>query len=62
MNTLKAYLELIRYPLFAIPIAATLPRCTDRLRGGVELAGWANIANRTARLFRRHDEERLLPP
>ena len=25
MNTLKAYLELIRYPLFAIPIAATLP-------------------------------------
>ncbi len=25
MNTLKAYLELIRYPLFAIPIVATLP-------------------------------------
>ena len=25
MNTLKSYLELIRYPLFAIPIVATLP-------------------------------------
>ena len=25
MNTFKAYLELIRYPLFAIPIVATLP-------------------------------------
>lgn len=25
MNTLKAYLELIRYPLFAIPLVATLP-------------------------------------
>ena len=25
MKTLKAYLELIRYPLFAIPIVATLP-------------------------------------
>lgn len=25
MNTVKAYLELIRYPLFAIPIVATLP-------------------------------------
>ena len=25
MNTLRAYLELIRYPLFAIPIVATLP-------------------------------------
>ena len=25
MNTIRAYLELIRYPLFAIPIVATLP-------------------------------------
>ena len=30
MNRFKAYLELIRYPLFAIPIVATLPGAPHR--------------------------------
>ena len=61
MNTLKAYLELIRYPLFAIPIAATLPGALIASEGEWNWRVGLTLLI-AARLLRRHDEERLLPP
>ena len=62
MSRFKAYLELIRYPLFAIPIVATLPGALIASEGHFTPACRGDTGDCTLRLFRWNDKERLFSP
>ena len=61
MSRLKAYLELVRYPLFAIPIVATLPGALIASQGKFHVACCRSIGHRAFWLLRRNDKKRLFP-
>ena len=57
MKTLKAYLELIRYPLFAIPIVATLPGTLIASEGRINWRVGGYTVHSPAWILRGDDEE-----
>lgn len=70
MNRVKAYLELIRYPLFAIPIVATLPgvliasegKLTRRVVAGLIIAMFGYFAGMIKNDYFHHETDALTNP
>ena len=70
MNRFKAYLELIRYPLFAIPIVATLPgaliasegRFTGQVASALTIALFGYFAGMIKNDYFHHETDRQTNP
>ena len=60
MNRFRAYLELIRYPLFAIPIVATLPGALIASQRAFYMARCGSTGYCAFWLLRWYDKKRLL--